>query len=156
MELSHVDREGKVRMVDVSEKEITHRYARAYGIVKLNKDVLELLKDGLGPKGDVLATAKIAGIMAAKKTHELVPLCHPIQLSQVDISFELNGEDGFLEIESLVKADAKTGVEMEALTAVLVAALTVYDMLKAVDKRIELGPFYLLEKEGGKSGRFRR
>lgn len=156
MKLTHIDEEGKARMVDVSGKEITLRQAKAYGCVKMSKSTYELLKRGEGPKGDILGTARLAGIMAAKKTHELVPLCHPLLLSHVEIEFSLNDVESALEIESTVKCEGKTGVEMECLTAVLVSALTVYDMLKAVDKRIVLGPFYLIEKEGGKSGRFVR
>lgn len=156
MELTHIDREGRLRMVDISEKKITERSAKAYGKVSMSEEVFQILKTGHGPKGDVLSTAKLAGIMAAKKTHELVPLCHPLAINHIEIDFTLNDEEKSLEIESSVKAEAKTGVEMEALTAVLITALTVYDMLKALDKRMELGPFYLIEKEGGKSGRFRR
>ncbi|MCX7856885.1 MAG: cyclic pyranopterin monophosphate synthase MoaC [Deltaproteobacteria bacterium] len=156
MELSHIGKDGKAKMVDVTEKPLTERTAKAFGQVRLSRDVYELLRDGKGPKGDVLNTAKIAGIMAAKKTPELIPLCHPLMLSYVDLRFNLKEEECVLEIESTVKTEGKTGVEMESLTAVMVAALTVYDMLKAVDKKIELGPFFLVEKEGGKSGRFTR
>lgn len=156
MRLSHVDEDGKAQMVDVSEKQETLRLAKAFGIVRMSKEAYEILKKGEGPKGNILNTAKLAGIMAAKKTHELVPLCHPLAISHIDIRFKLNEENLALEIESTVKAEGKTGVEMESLTAVIATALTVYDMLKACDKRIELGPFYLLEKEGGKSGRFVR
>lgn len=156
MELTHVDKNGKAKMVDVSEKPVTVRIAKAFGRLKMGKEAYEILRKGEGPKGDILNTAKLAAIMGAKKTPELIPLCHPLMLSHIDVRFKLNDEDSSLEIESLVKSEGKTGVEMESLTAVLVAALTVYDMLKAVDKRMELGPFYLLEKEGGKSGRFRR
>lgn len=156
MELTHVDKNGKAKMVDVSEKPVTVRIAKAFGRLKMGKEAYAILRKGEGPKGDILNTAKLAAIMGAKKTPELIPLCHPLMLSHIDVRFKLNDEDSSLEIESLVKSEGKTGVEMESLTAVLVAALTVYDMLKAVDKRMELGPFYLLEKEGGKSGRFRR
>ena len=156
MELTHIDKNGKAKMVDVSEKPVTVRIAKAFGRLKMGKEAYEILRKGEGPKGDILNTAKLAAIMGAKKTPELIPLCHPLMLSHIDVRFKLNDEDFSLEIESLVKSEGKTGVEMESLTAVLVAALTVYDMLKAVDKRMELGPFYLLEKEGGKSGRFRR
>lgn len=156
MELTHIDKDGKARMVDVSEKPVTERAAKAFGRVKVAQSVYEILKRGEGPKGDILSTAKLAGIMAAKKTHELIPLCHPLILSHIDIQFKFNDEDCALEIESTVKSEGKTGVEMESLTAAVVTALTVYDMLKAVDKRIELGPFYLLEKKGGKSGEFVR
>lgn len=156
MELTHIDKNGKAKMVDVSEKPVTVRIAKAFGRLKMGKEAYEILRKGEGPKGDILNTAKLAAIMGAKKTPELIPLCHPLMLSHIDVRFKLNDEDSSLEIESLVKSEGKTGVEMESLTAVLVAALTVYDMLKAVDKRMELGPFYLLEKEGGKSGRFRR
>lgn len=156
MELTHIDKNGKAKMVDVSEKPVTVRIAKAFGRLKMGKEAYEILRKGEGPKGDILNTAKLAAIMGAKKTPELIPLCHPLMLSHIDVRFKLNDEDSSLEIESLVKSEGKTGVEMESLIAVLVAALTVYDMLKAVDKRMELGPFYLLEKEGGKSGRFRR
>jgi cyclic pyranopterin phosphate synthase len=156
LELTHVDKNGKAKMVDVSEKPVTVRIAKAFGRLKMGKEAYEILRKGEGPKGDILNTAKLAAIMGAKKTPELIPLCHPLMLSHIDVRFKLNDEDSSLEIESLVKSEGKTGVEMESLIAVLVAALTVYDMLKAVDKRMELGPFYLLEKEGGKSGRFRR
>jgi cyclic pyranopterin phosphate synthase len=156
LELTHIDKNGKAKMVDVSEKPVTVRIAKAFGRLKMGKEAYEILRKGEGPKGDILNTAKLAAIMGAKKTPELIPLCHPLMLSHIDVRFKLNDEDSSLEIESLVKSEGKTGVEMESLTAVLVAALTVYDMLKAVDKRMELGPFYLLEKEGGKSGRFRR
>ena len=156
MELTHIDKDGKAKMVDVSEKPVTLRTAKAFGRLKMGQDAYEILKRGEGPKGDILNTAKLAAIMAAKKTHELIPLCHPLMLSHVDVHFQLNDEDLSLEIESLVKTEGKTGVEMESLTAALVAALTVYDMLKAVDKKMELGPFYLIEKEGGKSGKFKR
>jgi len=156
LELTHIDKNGKAKMVDVSEKPVTVRIAKAFGRLKMGKEAYEILRKGEGPKGDILNTAKLAAIMGAKKTPELIPLCHPLMLSHIDVRFKLNDEDSSLEIESLVKSEGKTGVEMESLIAVLVAALTVYDMLKAVDKRMELGPFYLLEKEGGKSGRFRR
>ena len=156
MSLSHIGENGRARMVDVTEKERTLRTARAKGFIGLTEAVMEMVRAGKGPKGEILNTAKIAGIMGTKRTHELVPLCHPLSLTHVDVEFKIDEERGRIEIISEVKARAETGVEMEALTCVLITALTVYDMLKGVDKGIELGPFYLIEKEGGKSGRYVR
>jgi cyclic pyranopterin phosphate synthase len=154
--LSHLDDNGKAQMVDVSDKGETYREAKAYGKVTLSREAYQAVKAGSGPKGDILTVAKIAGIMGSKKTHELVPLCHPLAISAVDVTFRPKGREGAIEIVSTVKSHGRTGVEMEALTAVVLTALTVYDMCKAIDKGIELGPFYLLEKSGGKSGKYTR
>jgi cyclic pyranopterin monophosphate synthase len=145
MELTHVNPAGNAFMVDVSAKEIVRRTASAYGKIVLQKTTIDLVKSNLLKKGDVLAVAKIAGIMAAKKTEELIPLCHCLNLEHVDINFNIVG-DG-IEIISQVITSGKTGVEMEALTAVAVAALTVYDMCKAVDKKMKIENVYLVEKK---------
>ena len=138
-------------MVDVSEKAATAREATARGSVFMSAETLELAKSG-GKKGDVLTTAQIAGIMAAKRTHELVPLCHPLPLTGIDVSLEPDETQGAVEITATVRTTAQTGVEMEALTAVTVAALTVYDMLKAAQKDMRIGDVRLVRKTGGKSG----
>jgi cyclic pyranopterin monophosphate synthase len=154
--LSHLNEKGEARMVDVSAKEVTARTAIAEGFVSMAPKTLDLILGGKAEKGDVLATARIAGIMAAKRTHELIPLCHPLPLTQVTIAFEPSRDPPGLRIEAAAKVDAKTGVEMEALTAAAVAGLTVYDMVKAVDRGIVLTGLSLLEKSGGKSGVWRR
>jgi cyclic pyranopterin phosphate synthase len=154
--LSHLDEAGRVRMVDVSRKRVTAREAVARGRVFMHRDTLRLLRSGRAPKGDVLATAHLAGVMAAKRTSELVPLAHTIALEGVDLAFRLDGESSSVEIESRVRTRGPTGVEMEALTAVMVAALALYDMLKAVDRGMVMGEFALWEKRGGRSGVFRR
>lgn len=156
MKLTHVDNDGKARMVDVTEKKETEREAKACGRIKMSPGTYEVIKSGQGPKGDIFTVAKIAGIMGAKKTHELIPLCHPLAITHVDVSFSFIDKESTVEITSSVKTKGQTGVEMEALTCVMLTALTIYDMCKAIDKSIELGPFYLLEKSGGKSGRFKR
>lgn len=156
MRFTHLDEKGKAQMVDISHKKQTNRLARAYGRVKVSPDTYTSIKEGYGPKGDIFSVAKIAGIMATKKTHELIPLCHPLSISHIDVDFRFNDKDHLVEIISTVKTTGQTGVEMEALVCVTHVALTVYDMCKAIDKGIELGPFYLLEKEGGKSGRYER
>ncbi|GAA4444182.1 cyclic pyranopterin monophosphate synthase MoaC [Actinokineospora soli] len=149
-ELSHVDESGAARMVDVSEKAVTARTAVATGIVRTTAEVIGLLRrDGL-PKGDAVATARIAGIMAAKKTPELVPLCHPIALSGVKVELEL--DDAEVRITATVRTNDRTGVEMEALTAVAVCGLTLHDMIKAVDPRAVLDAVRVEHKDGGKSG----
>ncbi|MCZ7577994.1 MAG: cyclic pyranopterin monophosphate synthase MoaC [Dehalococcoidia bacterium] len=150
-ELSHVDERGAARMVDVSEKAETARTAVAEAIVRMQPATLALIQQGGIAKGDVLATARIAGIMAAKKTHELIPLCHPLAITGVTVDLAPEG-DSALIIRATVKTTGKTGVEMEALTAASVAALTVYDMCKAVEKGIRIEAVRLLEKHGGKSG----
>ncbi len=156
MKLTHVDKEGKARMVDVGHKPDTDRQAIARGHVKMSREAYDTVRKGYGPKGDVFAVAKIAGIMGAKKTAELVPLCHPLPINFVDVVYEFADSKQTIGITSTVKTKGPTGVEMEAITAVMITALTIYDMCKAIDKAIELGPFYLLEKTGGKSGTYKR
>ncbi len=143
-------------MVDVTAKAETIRKAKARGIVKMDPQTLKLIEKGEIAKGNVLTTAKIAGIMAAKKTGELIPLCHPLELTGIDINFNIDRKNAQIEIESQVQITGKTGVEIEALTAVSIAALTIYDMCKAVNKKIVIGEIMLLEKSGGKSGTFVR
>ncbi|RVU97285.1 cyclic pyranopterin monophosphate synthase MoaC [Coriobacteriales bacterium OH1046] len=153
-DLTHINDEGRARMVDVGGKPAGHRMARAHARVRMRPETAELIGTGGMRKGDVLAIAQVAGIMAAKRTSELIPLCHPIALTACDISFSL-GEDR-VEIESCVRCMGETGVEMEALVAAGTAALTVYDMCKAVQRDIEIDQIFLLEKDGGASGRFMR
>ena len=150
MELTHFNEQGRARMVDVSEKVQTYRVARAAATVCMAKTTMDKIKEGSIGKGDVLAVAQVAGIMAAKKNSELIPMCHPLLLTKVDISFEM--EEAALHIRSEVRCHGETGVEMEALTAVSVAALTVYDMCKAVQRDMRIDGIRLLYKEGGKSG----
>lgn len=154
--LTHVDSKGNARMVDVSGKKETKREAVAEGKVRLSPSTYKLVREGYGPKGDIFTVAKIAGIMAAKKTHELIPLCHPLAITHVDVDYLFDDSKSTIGIRSSVRIKGQTGVEMEALTCVTVVALTIYDMCKAVDKSIELGPFCLLEKSGGKSGKYSR
>ena len=154
--LTHVDGRGQVHMVDVSGKRVTERSALARGRVFMHRETLEQLRRGSVPKGDVLATAHVAGVMAAKRTAEIVPLAHSIPLSGVDLAFSLDAEGSSVGIEARVRARGRTGVEMEALTAVAVAALTLYDMLKGVDRGMVLGEIALWEKRGGRSGVYRR
>ncbi|MGE5543953.1 MAG: cyclic pyranopterin monophosphate synthase MoaC [Bacillota bacterium] len=156
MELTHINQEGRARMVDVSGKPDTEREAIAEARVYMKSSTLELIEKGGIKKGDVLAVAQVAGIMAAKNTWSLIPMCHPLFLTSVDLSFSFNKEQDFLGIESRVKTTGKTGVEMEALTAVTVAALTVYDMCKSVDRWMRIEGVALLSKSGGKSGHQRR
>jgi cyclic pyranopterin phosphate synthase len=153
-QLTHVDESGRARMVDVSGKPDTRRVAVACGQVRMKRETLALIRQNALSKGDALAVARIAGIMAAKKTAELIPLCHPLMLTHVVIEFELSEaeNDGAVEITATVETTGKTGVEMEALTAVSVAALTIYDMGKAVDRAMRLTDIRLIEKHGGKSG----
>ena len=151
--LSHLDDKGQAHMVDVSSKDVTTRSATARGRVLMLAETLVLLREGLAKKGDVLATARIAGIMAAKKTSDLIPLCHPLMISKVSVDFEIG--DGVVEVEATVKVEGKTGVEMEALTACSVACLTIYDMLKAVDRGMKITDLRVIEKSGGKSGLFK-
>ncbi|MEJ2447098.1 MAG: cyclic pyranopterin monophosphate synthase MoaC [Anaerolineales bacterium] len=151
-QLSHLDPAGKAQMVDVGDKKITDRIAVARGEVEVSPATYELIKDGALKKGDVLTVAQIAGISAAKRTSELIPLCHPLQLNSIRVDIELEPELPGLIIEAEIRSSGKTGVEMEALTAVAVAALTVYDMAKAVQKDIKIGNIRLIEKRGGKSG----
>lgn len=149
-ELTHINQQGRARMVDVTEKAVTFRAAAAEGRVRMAAETVELIRAGGTPKGDVLAAAQVAGIMAAKRTHELIPMCHPLRLTGVDLRFTL--EENAVHILAEVKCKGETGVEMEALTAVSAAALTVYDMCKAVQKDMEIGDIRLLRKTGGKSG----
>ncbi|MBU1023324.1 cyclic pyranopterin monophosphate synthase MoaC [bacterium] len=149
-----MDKKGDARMVDVSEKEITKRTAVAQGFVSINPDVIKKIIDKELPKGDVLSVAKIAGIQAAKRTGEMIPMCHPLGLDHIDLKFEIV-ENG-IKIKATVSVSAKTGVEMEALTAVSVAALTIYDMCKSADKGMMIGEICLLEKSGGRSGHYIR
>ncbi len=142
-------------MVDVSDKAATQRTARAEGFVAMSRATLEIVEKGEAKKGDVLATARIAGIMAAKRTHELIPLCHPLALSKVTVDLEPSRDPAGIRVTAEVKVTGPTGVEMEALTAVSVACLTIYDMLKAADKAMTLGPIRLIEKTGGRSGTYR-
>jgi cyclic pyranopterin phosphate synthase len=155
MELSHVDPTGQARMVDVAGKAVTRRQAEAESTVRMKPETLCLIRDNQLIKGDVLAVARVAGIMAAKKTPGLIPLCHPLMISSVTVDFEFAGED-CLRICTQASTTGQTGVEMEALTAASVAALTVYDMCKAVDKGMTIENTCLLTKTGGKSGEYRR
>lgn len=152
--LSHVDAEGRVRMVDVGAKAATQRAAVARGSITISADALALVREGRIAKGDPLQAARIAGIMAAKRTADLIPLCHPLPLSHVDVDLR-ERPDGY-DIEAVARTAAQTGVEMEALTAVAAAALTVYDMVKAVDKTMVIGEIRLMRKTGGRSGEYRR
>jgi cyclic pyranopterin phosphate synthase len=154
--LSHVDEKGRARMVDVSDKDRTARRAVARGRVSLGPELLRKIIGGGGPKGDVIQVARIAAIQAAKKTSDLIPLCHPLQITNVKIDFDPDPATGEITITAEVKALDRTGVEMEALTAAAAAALTIYDMCKALRKDIVIGPFSLLEKEGGKSGKYKK
>ena len=153
-ELTHINEQGRARMVDVTDKAPTYREAVAEAIVKVSEQTMRLIKSGGMKKGDVLAVAQVAGIMAAKKTPELIPMCHPIALSGVDIAFSLS--DTEICIKATAKCAGSTGVEMEAMTAASAAALTVYDMCKAVQRDIEITNVRLLYKNGGKSGEFKR
>lgn len=155
MELTHFNEQGRAKMVDVSDKEITSRTAVAQTMVKMAPETLTRIKEGKIGKGDVLAVASVAGVMAAKKTSDWIPMCHPLPLTGIDIHFTDNGNDE-LYIEGTVKTTGKTGVEMEALTAVSAAALTVYDMCKALQKDMIIGPTMLKSKTGGKSGDYER
>jgi len=153
--LSHVDARGEARMVDVSEKQATERSAIAQGQVVMSKATLDLVLSGNAKKGDVLGTARIAGIMAAKRTHELIPLCHPLALSKVALDIEPDPKLPGCVVRATVKVLGPTGVEMEALTAVSVACLTVYDMIKAAERGARIEGIHLVEKSGGKSGHYR-
>lgn len=156
MELTHINEQGRAKMVDVSEKQETTREAVAYGNVYMNKETLERIKDGTIKKGDVLSVAQVAGIMGAKKTSDIIPMCHPIMISGCDINFSLNFEKNRVEITATVKNTGQTGVEMEALTAVSIAGLTIYDMCKAIDREMIVSDVMLMKKLGGKSGVFER
>lgn len=151
--LSHLDEHGQAHMVDVSAKDVTSRSATARARVTAEPATVALITAGTAKKGDVLATARIAGIMAAKKTSDLIPLCHPLMISKVSVEFSLS--DAHIDVEATVKVEGKTGVEMEALTACSVACLTIYDMLKAVDRGMTITNLRLVEKTGGKSGTYK-
>lgn len=150
--LTHLDKFGNATMVDVAEKAVTTRTAVAAGEVRMTPTTLAAIRDGATPKGDVLAAARIAGIMAAKRTPELIPLCHTLLLTKAAVEFEIDEVESRVLITATVRCNGQTGVEMEALTAVSVAALTIYDMAKALDKAMVIGAIRLLEKRGGKSG----
>lgn len=152
--LTHLDAEGAAHMVDVSGKDVTAREAIATGHIAMNAEALAAIRDGSARKGDVLAVARVAGIMAAKRTSDLIPLCHPIPLSSVSI--ELTPGDGSVAVTATARTSGQTGVEMEALTAVSVALLTIYDMAKAIDRAMVIGPVQLATKRGGKSGDWAR
>ena len=145
-----------MRMVDVGGKEPTHRRALASGAVSMSAEALAAVREGTAPKGDVLAAARLAGIQAAKRTWDLIPLCHPLHLTRIDVELAVDGEAGCIRIRSAVEAIERTGVEMEALTAVTAAALTVYDMTKSLDRTMTIGEVRLEEKHGGRSGSYRR
>ena len=153
-DLTHFDDEGKAIMVDVGEKENTHRVAVARGVVKMQPETLACILDNRVEKGDVFGVARLAGIMAAKKTSELIPLCHPLLINSVTVEFLTDPDSDSVDIEATVKVSGQTGVEMEALTAVSVAGLTIYDMCKAVDKTMSIDNVRLVEKKGGRSGHF--
>jgi cyclic pyranopterin phosphate synthase len=150
--LTHLDEDGRARMVDVGHKPVTERIAIAKGLVRMKRETLGLILQGVLKKGDVFGVAQIAGVMAAKKTAELIPLCHPLNLNQILVEIQPLKELPGLEVTACVRTSAKTGVEMEALTAVSVAALTIYDMAKAVEKTISIENIRLIEKRGGQSG----
>ncbi|MCL5992346.1 MAG: cyclic pyranopterin monophosphate synthase MoaC [Bacteroidetes bacterium] len=154
--LSHTDKYGKARMVDVTSKQKTLRTAQAKAKVLLGEKAYKIVKENNISKGDVLSAAKIAGIQAAKKTSELIPLCHNIFISNIDIIFNMNDNENIIEIESVVKTESTTGVEMEAMTAASVTALTIYDMCKSVDKSIQITDIELISKTGGKSGIYKK
>lgn len=154
--LTHLDERGQARMVEVGGKEITRREAVARGEVAMRPGTLDMILEGKTPKGEVFGVARVAGIMAAKKTPALIPLCHPLMLTGIDVQFRPDRELSRVEIEARVKSTGQTGVEMEALTAVSAAALTIYDMCKAVDREMVIGAIRLVHKSGGKSGSFER
>ena len=154
MPLTHINDQGRARMVDVSEKAITHRIAVAAGSIYMQPETLQAIIDGQIKKGDVLAVAQVAGIMAAKQTSAIIPMCHPLMLSGIDIHFETDTEENAVHIKASVKTTGQTGVEMEALTGVQVTLLTIYDMCKAIDKHMVMTDIHLVEKTGGKSGDF--
>ncbi|WP_209596413.1 cyclic pyranopterin monophosphate synthase MoaC [Ruegeria sp. HKCCSP351] len=154
MPLTHFDAQGQAHMVDVSGKEVTDRIAVAVGHVKMAPETYEIISEQRAAKGDVLGVARLAGIMGAKKTPDLIPLCHPLPVTKVAVELTLDPDLPGVQIEATVKTSGQTGVEMEALTAVSTAALTVYDMTKAVDKAMEIGGIHVSLKDGGKSGRY--
>lgn len=154
--MTHLDEEGRVRMVDVSEKSATAREAVAQGVITMRPETFDLISEQKAKKGNVLETARIAGIMAAKRTAELIPMCHPLSITFVQIDFSPNSDTHSIRIEAVVRVVGQTGVEMEALTAVSIAALTIYDMCKSYDRGMTISDVYLIKKSGGKSGTFER
>ena len=154
--LTHFDKYGKARMVDVSDKPVTEREAVARGSISMKKATLRMIKDLRIAKGDVLGVARVAGILAAKKTSELIPMCHPLNIASINIDFDIDTKNSRIQIESRVRITGQTGVEMEALTAVSAAALTIYDMCKSADREMIISDIMLVEKRGGKSGIFKR
>ncbi|HHU32684.1 MAG: cyclic pyranopterin monophosphate synthase MoaC [Zhaonellaceae bacterium] len=156
MKLSHIDEQGAAKMVDVSAKAETVRVAVARGKIMMARETLKLITLGQMPKGDVLAVARVAGIMAVKKTSDLIPMCHPLMITGCNIQYKIDEDKSTINIEATAKTTGKTGVEMEALTAVSVAALTIYDMCKAVDKNMVIDQIRLISKSGGKSGEYKR
>lgn len=155
-EFTHIDKSGRAKMVDVSDKTVTAREATAQAVVGMKPETLALIKQGRIKKGDVLAVAQVAGVMGAKRTPDLIPMCHPLQITGVDFEFDIDDKASSITIRATVKTLDRTGVEMEALTAVSVAALTVYDMCKAVDRAMTISNVCLLKKSGGKSGTYER
>jgi cyclic pyranopterin phosphate synthase len=153
---THLDKEGRVRMVDVSDKDATVREAVAQGVITMQPEIFDLIREEKVKKGNVLETARIAGIQAAKRTAELIPMCHPLSITHVQVDFSPHPETQSIRIEAVVRVVGKTGVEMEALTAVSIAALTIYDMCKSYDRAMTISDLYLLKKSGGKSGTFVR
>ncbi|MYH63848.1 MAG: cyclic pyranopterin monophosphate synthase MoaC [Caldilineaceae bacterium SB0675_bin_29] len=155
-QLTHLDKDGRASMVDVGHKDTTTREAVAEGSVYMAPATLAAIRDGAVPKGDVLSSARIAGIMAAKRTPDLIPLCHPLPLTKIAVDFQIDEEESRVTITATVRCRGRTGVEMEALTAVSVAALTIYDMAKAIEKTMTIGNVQLLHKSGGRSGDWQR
>jgi cyclic pyranopterin phosphate synthase len=155
-ELTHFDEQGHARMVDVGDKDETHRIAIAHGEIRMQPETLRLIVEGRAKKGDVLGVARVAAIMAAKKTSEIIPLCHPLMLTSITVDFQPNEAESLVEIEVKVETRGQTGVEMEALTAASASALTIYDMVKAVDRGMVIGEIRLEQKSGGRSGDWRR
>jgi cyclic pyranopterin phosphate synthase len=155
-DFTHIDKNGSVRMVDVTEKEATSRIAIAQAVVSMDPDTFDMIRNQTVKKGNVLETARIAGVLAAKKTSDLIPMCHPLNITHVKVDFDPDRETNSIRITAAVRIVGQTGVEMEALTAVSVAALTIYDMCKSHDRKMSISDIYLLEKSGGKSGTFAR
>ena len=153
-EFSHIDADGKAVMVDVTDKDVTERKATARGTITMSPETIRKVAEGSVKKGDVLSVARLAGIMGAKRTAELIPLCHPLALTAIDVDLALDEKNNRIEIEATCRLAGRTGVEMEALTAVSITALTIYDMCKAVDRAMEIGDIRLVHKSGGKSGTF--
>jgi len=154
--LTHLDASGRAKMVDVGDKAVSSRAATAEGTIIMSTEAFELVRENRGPKGNVLTTAELAGTMGAKRTADLIPLCHPVRIDRVEVTAELDPRLPGVRVRAKAKASDRTGVEMEALTAVAVALLTVYDMVKAVDRGMEIGAIRLLEKSGGRSGTWTR